>query len=90
MLLVSEAGALAGVWAWEWRRELLLERCRGCRRPWAGVPQSAAFRLLSGTPMPWCCCCAALHARPGEEVVNELSLLRAFAQLLLQEHKYFL
>lgn len=88
MLLVAP-GALADVWAREQRRELLLERCPGCAG--SGPVCHEALRFIScWYPSAWCCCCTALHARPGEEAVNELSLRRAFtSRLLLWEHKYF-
>lgn len=71
VLLVLEAGALAGVWVWEWRRELPLEQCPGYASTGQACCEMLRFisvRYPSATALllP----CPALHACPGKEAVN--------------------
>lgn len=71
MLLVLEAGALAGVWVWEWRRELPQEQCLGYAS--AGQACCEMLRFISvryPSAMALLLPCPALHACPGKEAVN--------------------
>lgn len=91
MLLVSEAGALAGVWAQERRRELLPEWCPGCVDSGQVCCEASCFVSCR---VPQChSAAAALPCMPvlaRRQLMSSSFLVHSQSQLLLRDHKYFL